>query len=111
MFVSNFGPHIPYARFTAALEAGDLGFILRHADALTFSLADAVRVCLLISERAPERLEAACVRWMRRYAAEAEDQRWDDYGLIVEAFDALPGEPALAADALLALCRARGLDH
>jgi hypothetical protein len=111
MFVSSHGPHIPYARFRTALQARDLAFILRHADGLTFGLADAIRVCLLISEQAPQRLEAASVRWMQRYATEASGQRWGDYRLIVEAFDALPGEGEPAAGRLLALCSERGLDH
>jgi hypothetical protein len=111
MFVSSRGQHIPYARFQAALQAGDLAFILRHSDGLTFGLPDAVRVCMLISERAPERLEAACLRWVRRYAAEAGGQRWDDYGLIVESFEDLPVEPQPAGDRLLSLCRERGLDR
>jgi hypothetical protein len=111
MFVSSHGPHIPYARFRTALQAQDLAFILRHADGLTFGLADAVKVCLLISEQAPKRLEAASLRWIRRYAAEASGQRWDDYRLIVEAFDALAGEGEPASGRLLALCLERGLDH
>jgi hypothetical protein len=111
MFVSGHGPHIPYARFGTALQARDLAFILRHADGLTFGLTDAVKVCLLISEQAPERLEAAAVRWVQRYAAEASGQRWGDYRLIVEAFDTLPGEGKRAAGQLLTLCSERGLDH
>jgi len=111
MFVSARRSHIPYARLTAALHAGDLGFILRHADGFTFGLSDAVRVCRLISERAPERLEAASLRWIRRYAAEASGQQWDDYVLIVDAFGDLRHEPELATSRLLSLCRARGLDH
>jgi hypothetical protein len=111
MFVSGHGSHIPYARFTAALQAGDLGFILRHADGLTFGLPDAVRVCRLVSERAPECLEAAALRWIRRYAVEAPGQCWDDYRLIVDAFGDLPGEPELATGRLLWLCRTRGLDR
>jgi hypothetical protein len=31
MFVSSDDSHIPYARFTVALEAGNLAFIQRHA--------------------------------------------------------------------------------
>jgi hypothetical protein len=111
MFVSSPASHIPYARFTAALQAGDLAFILRHADGFTFGLQDALKVCLLISERSPERLEAACLRWIRRYAVEAAGQRLDDYALIVEAFGDLQSEPELAARRLLSLCRARGLDR
>lgn len=102
------GPHIPYARFRVALEARDLAFILRHAERMTFGLADAVAVCQLISQQAPERLDAACVRWVRRYAAEAARQRWEDYRIIVEAFDAIP-EDAAAAGRLVELCSRRGL--
>jgi hypothetical protein len=102
------GPHIPYARFEAALQAHDLGFILRHADRMTLGLGDAVAVCRLISEQAPERLEAACVRWVRRYAAEASGQRLADYRVIVEAFDSLPDDPD-AGRRLAELCSARGL--
>jgi hypothetical protein len=102
-------PHIPYARFRAALEACDLAFILRNAERLTFSLADAVEVCLLICAQAPERLEPARLRWVRRYAAEADRQQWGDYRLIVDAFDALPSNPEQAVGRLLSLCATRGL--
>lgn len=110
MFVSTRGSHIPYARLSAALAAGDLGFIQRHADELAFSLLDAVYVCRLICERDPERLEAASLRWIRRYAGEASGQRFDDYRLIVDAFGLLRREPEPAAGSLLSLCRARGLE-
>jgi len=110
-FVSSRPSHIPYARFIAALHAGDLGFILRHSDGLTFGLPDAVRVCQLISERDPERLDAASLRWIRRYASEAAEQRWDDYRLIVDAFGEIRSEPEPAALRLLSLCTARRLDR
>ncbi len=109
MFVSASPPHIPYPRFRAALEAADLAFILRNAERLTFGLADAVEVCLLICAQAPERLESARLRWIRRYASEVDGQQWKDYRLIVDAFDALPGDPELAVSRLLSLCAKRGL--
>jgi hypothetical protein len=109
MFVSAGAPHIPYARFRAALEAADLAFIVRHAERLSFGLADAVEVCLLIYRKAPERLQDARLRWIRRYAAEVDGQQWEDYRLIVDAFDAMPGDPELALGRLLSLCSVRGL--
>ena len=110
MFVSGrASPHIPYARFRAALDAGDLPFILAHADRFTLGLPDAVEVCRLLAVRDPGRLEAASVRWIRRFAAEAAGQERRDYGLIVGAFDAMVSEPESAAGRLAALCSARGL--
>jgi hypothetical protein len=110
MFVSGRpSPHIPYARFEAALRTGDLAFIRRHADGLTLSLADEAEVCRLIAGQDPGRLEAASVRWIKRFAAQARDERRSDYGLIVSSFDALMLEPEVAAGQLRALCAARGL--
>jgi hypothetical protein len=111
MFVSSLGsPHVPYARFQTALRAGDLLFIRRHADGLTLSLADEAEVCRLIASQDPARLEAASVRWIKRFALQAREERRSDYGLIVSSFDALTLEPALATGQLRALCAARGLD-
>jgi hypothetical protein len=112
VFVSDRGsPHIPYARFRAALDAGDLPFILAHADRFTLGLLDAVEVCRLVAVRDPGRLEAASVRWIRRFAAEAVEQQRGDYRLIVDAFDAMAFNPDLAAEQLAALCAARGLER
>jgi hypothetical protein len=57
MFVSGCGLHIPYARFEAALRAGDLGFIRRHAAELTLGPADEAEVRRLISEQEPGELQ------------------------------------------------------
>ncbi|MDE3069788.1 MAG: hypothetical protein KGJ43_03575 [Acidobacteriota bacterium] len=102
--------HIPYARVSAALEAGDLGFIVAHAEALSLGLAEAVEVCRLIATQTPARLDGAALRWIRRYAAEARAQRFADYGLIVESFAIFPETPAAAAGSLRTLCAARGLE-
>lgn len=109
MFVSDHRPHIPYARVQAALHADDLEFIRRHASELTLGLVDGIDVCRLIAEQDPCQLEVASVRWIRRFAAEAAEQRRDDYSVIVRAFDTMPAQPVLAAGQLAALCAARGV--
>jgi hypothetical protein len=109
MFVSGGAQHVPYPRIRAALDARDLGFIFQHADRLALALPDAVEVLVLIAQQAPDRLEAASLRWLRRYAAEAHGQRLEDYGHIVVGLNALSTEPEFGADQLLRLCEERGL--
>jgi hypothetical protein len=104
-------PHIPYARFQAALRAGQLAFIRRHAGQLTLSLADEAEVCRLIAAQEPGQLEEASAGWIKRYAAEAKDQRRSDYLVILRAFDLLKVEPELAIGQLKALCTVRGLNR
>ena len=109
MFVSGNSAHIPYARLQAALHSGDLAFIRAHAPELTLSLVDGIEVCRLIAGQEPDQLEAASVRWIRRFAAEACDQRRNDYLLIVRAFDAMAAKDEPAAGPLAELCAKRGL--
>jgi hypothetical protein len=91
--VSGSGNHIPYPRVRAALDAQDLGFVLAHGDRLNLGLAVAVEVLGLFAEQAPERLEAACIRRVQRYATEARGQQLADYGRIAVACNALRSEP------------------
>jgi hypothetical protein len=109
MFVPDGGPHIPYPRVRAALDAHDLDFVLRHGDQMRLGLAVAVEVLELYAQQAPERLEAACLRWVQRYAAEARGQRLDDYGRIAVACSALRSEPDFGTDELVRLCEEREL--
>jgi hypothetical protein len=104
-------PHIPYARFEAALRAGRLEFIQEHAHQFTLDLADEAEVCRLIAEQDPARLETASVQWIKQFAAKASGQRREDYKLILRAFDTMMVEPKLVAGQLRALCAARGLDR
>jgi hypothetical protein len=103
--------HVPHAQFQAMLRAGNLVSIRRCAGRITMGLPDAAEVCRLIAEQDPGSLEPASVQWIRRFAAEAAGQERRDYGLIVQAFDAMVAEPGLAAGQLVALCAARGLDR
>jgi hypothetical protein len=109
MFVSVPGPHIPYRRVRAALDAHDLGFVLAQGDRIRLGLAVAVEVLELFAQQAPERLEAVCLRWVQRYAAEARGQQLADYGRVAVACNALVSEPEFATDELLPLCEERGL--
>lgn len=109
MFVSGHGPHIPYPRVRAALDAEDLGFVVEHRDRIDLGLAIAVEVLELYARQAPERLEAACLRWVQRFAVEARGQRLEDYGRIAVACNALRSEPDFATDELVRLCEERGL--
>lgn len=103
-------PQIPFPRVAAALRAGDLAFMRRHAGQIRLELGDAIRFCALIAEQdGLDALEAPSVRWIQRFAAEAHGQQRSDYGLIVEAFDALVLDPNAAAGELLELCASRGL--
>ncbi len=50
-------PRIPYARFEAALRAGNLAFIQRHREQFTLSLLDEAEVRRLIAEQELDGLE------------------------------------------------------
>ncbi|MHB1539297.1 MAG: hypothetical protein ACYCUM_13065 [Solirubrobacteraceae bacterium] len=98
--------HIPYPRIQAAIRAGQLSFLLAHADAL--GLPEEAELCRLIAQQRPHQLEPASVRWIRRFAATARGQRREDYATIVCAFDRLPLTPERSVGELKALCAARG---
>jgi hypothetical protein len=100
--------HIPYARIEAAIRVGHLSFLLSHLQAL--GLREEVDLCRLLAEQRPDQLETASVRWIRRFATTARDQRREDYMLIVNAFDRLPLDPERSAGELKALCAARGAE-
>jgi hypothetical protein len=101
-------PHIPYSRIEAAIRAGHLSFLIAHLDSL--SLASEAEVCRLIVEQQPGRLEQASVRWVQRFAREAQGQEFDDYLRIWQAFHRFPLVPDLCTGELVALCAARGIE-
>jgi hypothetical protein len=110
MFVSMERLHIPYPRFRAALDAGDLGWIRRNAAALApIRLQDALEICLLVRDRDPERYVRAAVRWLGRFALEAPAATLEDLRLAVAALEDLPDEPEEAMEQLAALCLRHGL--
>jgi hypothetical protein len=104
-------PHIPYARFEAALRTGNLRFIEEQRTALTLTLADEARVCRLIAEQKPAALEEASVRWIKRFARDARGERRSDYGVILRAFETLSSDPETGSGQLVALCTQMSLDR
>jgi hypothetical protein len=74
-------------------------------------LPDEARVCRLVAEQDPCRLERASVRWIKRFAATADGEQRSAYGLIVQTFDTMSFNPELAAEQLAALCADQGLDQ
>jgi hypothetical protein len=103
-------PDIPYARFRAALDGGDLEFIRRHAHRLPpVRLGDALEICLLYRDRNPRLLEAASLRWIGRFAIEVPAATIADVRQAVEALEALPRDAEGAMESLQELCLRHGL--
>lgn len=101
---------IPYPRVYAAIESGDLGFLIRHARKMPrIGLGDALKVCLLYRDQDIERYDAAAVRWLLRFAAEAREASLEDIQTAAAALDALPEQPEAAMEQLSALCVQAGL--
>ena len=103
MFVSIKGS--PYSRFKRALASGNLTLVRAAAAELpSVALADALAICLLMSERDDERFERAAVRWLARLALERPAIALDDLRHALVAFEALPHNPVAARQALAELC-------
>jgi hypothetical protein len=105
MFVPSGSGHIPYPRFRAAIDAGDLEFIRRHSEEFApVRLSDALQICLLLRDQHPERFERAAVRWLGRFALEARKATIEDVRLAASALDSLAANPNSAMERLSALC-------
>ena len=99
-----------YARFRRALETGNELLVLAAARELPHvSLEDALRVCLLLRDREPERYERAAVRWLGRFALEARGVTIEALRSAADALDVLPHRPGEAMERLQAICNAHGV--
>jgi hypothetical protein len=108
MFVTSSGS--AYARFRRALETGNELLVLAAARELPHvGLEDALRVCLVLRDREPERYERAAVRWLGRFALEARGVTIEALSSAADALDALPERPAEAMERLLAICTCFGV--
>ena len=108
MFVTSEGS--AYNRFRRALDTGNELLVIATARELPqVSLADALRVVLLLRDGAPERYERACVRWLGRFALEARGVTIDTLRLAAEALEVLPERAGEAMERLQALCVAHGI--
>lgn len=101
---------IPYAQIRTAINNGDLRFLIDNAQQLPrISLSDALQVCLLYRDQDIDRYNAAAVRWLMRFAAEASEASLEDIQSAAAALDALPDQPQPAMEQLAALCVQHGL--
>jgi hypothetical protein len=99
-----------YGRFQRALQKGNLQLVRAAAGELpTIRLGDALHVCLLIRDRDPERYERAALRWVARFAMEAQAPTLVDVQTAVHALSRLPTEPDEAMSQLQRLCLAHRL--
>ncbi len=96
---------IPYARIRAAIDAGDLDFLRRYArEDGKIRLDDALRVCLLIRDRDPERFERAAVRWLGRFVLEAREATLEEVRDAADALEELRTDADTAMAELAELC-------
>jgi hypothetical protein len=101
---------VPYVRVKTAIDSGDLGFLIRHAQELPrINLADALQICLLYRDHDSDRYDAAAVKWLMRFAAEAKEASLEDIQSAAAALDALPEQPQAAMEQLSSLCVQHGL--
>jgi hypothetical protein len=99
-----------YGRFRRALQQGNLQLVRAAAGELpTIRLDDALRVCLLIRDRDPQRYERAALRWIARFAVEAQAATLGDVQAAARALAQLPSEPDDAMGQLQRLCLAHQL--
>ncbi len=101
---------IPYVMFRSALDSGNLErVILLARDMPPMRLDDALRVVLLMRDGSEQRYEAACVRWLGRFALEGRDVKVEDVQEAAEVLGHLRSSPASAMEQLLELCMAHGV--
>ena len=99
-----------YGRFRRALQKGNLQLVRAAAGELpTIRLDDALRVCLLIRDRDPQRYERAALRWIARFAVEAREATLGDVQRAALALSMLPDDPDEAMSRLQRLCLAHHL--
>jgi hypothetical protein len=108
MFVTGDGS--AYTRFRRALDAGNELLVLATARELPhIALDDALRICLVIRGGDPGRYERAAVRWLGRFALEAQRVTIDALRAAADELEALPRQPAEAMERLQRLCVAHGV--
>ena len=100
-----------HAHFRAALRSGNLLRIQAAAAELAggVTLADALRICVLMSAQDDERFDRAAARWVARLTLERPGVGLEDLRRGLYALEALPYNPHGARQALRDLCGAHGV--
>jgi len=96
-----------YARFRRALDSGNLAMVrLAAAELPRVALDDALQVCLLIRDQDPDRYERAALRWVGRFALEAQSVTLADVRAAADALARLPSDAEQAMWSLQRICLA-----
>jgi len=103
----------PFARFRRALDRGNVTEALSAASEIEHvGLAEALELCLLLVDKAPDRFGRAALRWHGRYCPEVRDVDLDEGVAVLAALGALRGPRSKqAASALAELLSRRGLER
>jgi hypothetical protein len=85
------------ARLDRAIAGGDLAAVRSAARDLpgVVTLADAIRVLVLMRQADERTFEAAAVRWIARFSGECAGVTLGELHAALEALDALPSQDAL----------------
>jgi hypothetical protein len=102
-----------YARFRRALDRQNVTEALSAATELEHvGLVEALELCLLLLDRAPEKFARAALRWHGRYCREVSDVGLEDAQVVLAALAALPSQRGkVAARALAELLDRRGFER
>jgi hypothetical protein len=103
----------PYGRFRRALDGGDVTEALSAASDLRFvGLLEALELCLLLRDKAPEKYGRAAVKWHSRFVRELPGVTIEDSQAVLSALAAIAGdEGRSAARALAELISGRGFER
>jgi hypothetical protein len=101
-----------YPRLRRALDYGNLTEALSAASETEHvGLVEALELCLLLCDRAPEKYERAALRWHGRYCREIRDVTLQEAQAILATLALLPLVRERGASALSDLLYRRGLER
>jgi hypothetical protein len=102
----------PYTRLRRALDHGNLTEAVSAAGELeNVGLVEALEVCLLLCDRAPEKYGRAALRWHGRYCREVRDVGLEEAQAVLATLALLPTVRERGASALSDLLYRRGLER
>jgi hypothetical protein len=92
-----------YGRFRKALERGNVTEALSAASELRYvGLLEALELCLLLRDKAPQKYGRAAVRWHSRFARELPAVSVEDSQAVLAALGAIAGDHGQSAARALA---------
>lgn len=111
LFVTSQGS--PYGRFRKALDRGNVTEALSAASELRHvGLLEALELCLLLRDKAPDKYGRAAVRWHGRYCREVQSVSIEEGQAVLGLLAAIAGDRGYcAARALAELLDERALEQ